>query len=165
LAVDTPDAMLVVRRSELSRIRDIVAGLDARGRAETAVHRNVARPWGSYESIDRGHNHQVKRITVRPGGALSLQYHHHRAEHWIVVSGTAHVTCGDRSFVLSRNESTYIGKGEIHRLENRSSDPLELIEVQTGSYLGEEDIVRLDDTYGRMIDRAAETGHALRSAK
>ncbi len=116
---------------------------------EKDEHRRVYRPWGSYEGIDRGERFQVKRIVVQPGGQLSLQMHHHRAEHWVVVRGTARVTCGDRSFLLSENESTYIPLGTTHRLENPGHVPLELIEVQSGSYLGEDDIVRFEDQYGR----------------
>ncbi len=119
-------------------------------RDEWKVHREVYRPWGKYDSVDVGSRYQVKRITVNPGAKLSVQMHHHRAEHWIVVSGTAKVTNGDNTFLVSENESTYISIGTIHALENPGKVPLELIEVQTGSYLGEDDIVRLQDNYGRV---------------
>ena len=144
--VDTPDALLVARRGALDPA-EIERRI--RGRPEQAAHRRALRPWGAFEAIDRGPGHQVKRITVKPGAALSLQYHHHRAEHWIVVRGTARVTCGDRSFVLHQNESTFIPMGAVHRLENPGKIPLEIIEVQSGAYLGEDDIVRIEDVYGR----------------
>jgi mannose-1-phosphate guanylyltransferase/mannose-6-phosphate isomerase len=127
-----------------------VARLDADGRHEKNLHRKVHRPWGWYDSIDAGPRFQVKRIMVKPGASLSLQMHHHRAEHWIVVQGTAEVTCGDKKLMLSENQSTYIPLGEVHRLTNPGKVPLEIIEVQSGSYLGEDDIVRLEDTYGRV---------------
>ncbi len=114
------------------------------------VHREVFRPWGSYQGIDQGHRFQVKRLMVKPGAAISLQLHHHRAEHWIVVTGTALVTCGDQVFHLHENESTYIPIGEKHRLENPGKTPLEIIEIQSGSYLGEDDIVRFEDIYDRV---------------
>jgi mannose-1-phosphate guanylyltransferase/mannose-6-phosphate isomerase len=123
--------------------------LKAGKREECRVHRRVYRPWGSYEGLDSGSRFQVKRLTVKPGAALSLQMHHHRAEHWVVVRGTARVTCGERVFNLHENESTYIRIGEKHRLENPGSIPLEIIEIQSGSYLGEDDIVRFDDVYDR----------------
>ena len=113
------------------------------------MHRKVYRPWGAYECIDTGHRYQVKRITVKPGAALSLQMHHHRAEHWVVVTGTAHVTRGEDQFLVTENESTFIPLGVKHRLENRGNIPLEIIEVQSGSYLGEDDIIRFEDVYGR----------------
>jgi mannose-1-phosphate guanylyltransferase/mannose-6-phosphate isomerase len=119
------------------------------GRTHAVWHRKVYRPWGAYDSIDAGDRFQVKRITVKPGAALSLQMHHHRAEHWIVVSGTAKVTKGNESILLTENQSTYIPLGVVHRLENPGKLPLELIEVQSGSYLGEDDIVRFEDVYGR----------------
>jgi mannose-1-phosphate guanylyltransferase/mannose-6-phosphate isomerase len=119
-------------------------------------HRRVARPWGEYDAIDSGDRFQVKRITVKPGEQLSLQMHHHRAEHWIVVRGTARVTRGDETFLLSENESTYIPLGTVHRLENPGRVPLEMIEVQSGSYLGEDDIVRFEDTYGRVAPLSGE---------
>ena len=130
-------------------VKRVVSELDAEGRKETKVHRQVFRPWGNYEGIDAGSRYQVKRIVVKPGEQLSLQMHHHRAEHWTVVKGTALVTNGDKKILLSENESTFIPLGAEHRLENPGVIPLELIEVQSGSYLGEDDIVRLEDLYGR----------------
>ena len=154
VVIDTPDALLVARKDKVEEVRDIVDALKTEGRAEARAHRRETRPWGSFESIDRGERFQVKRITVKPGASLSLQYHHHRAEHWIVVNGTARVTCDDSVFILEANESTYIPCGAVHRLENPGEDLLELIEVQSGSYLGEDDIVRLEDNYGRLPDDA-----------
>jgi len=139
----------VAHRDRVQDVKGIVAELKRRGRPQTTLHRKVYRPWGSYDSIDLGERFQVKRITVKPGAALSLQMHHHRAEHWIVVSGTARVTRGEDVILLSENESTYIPLGVKHRLENPGRLPLELIEVQSGSYLGEDDIVRFEDVYGR----------------
>jgi mannose-1-phosphate guanylyltransferase/mannose-6-phosphate isomerase len=130
-------------------VKKIVEQLKAAGRSEHALHRMVYRPWGNYDSLEAGERFQVKRIEVKPGASLSLQKHHHRAEHWIVVSGTAEVTCDDKVFLLSENQSTYIPLGSRHRLRNPGKLPLELIEVQSGSYLGEDDIVRFDDVYGR----------------
>ena len=147
--VETADAVLVAPRDSSEDVKQMVAELDRDGRAEVDLHRRVSCPWGSYQGIDRGERFQVKRIEVRPGGSLSLQMHHHRAEHWIVVRGTARVTAGDRSFLLMENESTFIPIGTTHRLENPGHIPLELIEVQSGSYLEEDDIVRFDDEYGR----------------
>ena len=147
--VDTPDATLVARKDRVQDVKQLVDRLKASGRQEHLFHRKVYRPWGSYDSIDMGERFQVKRIVVKPGAALSLQKHHKRAEHWIVVSGTAEVTCDERVFELRENESTYIPLGSVHRLRNRGSEPVELIEVQSGSYLGEDDIVRLEDVYGR----------------
>ncbi len=149
VVVETADAVLVARQSEAENVKAIVGWLGDREREERLTHRRVFRPWGSYESIDHGPRFQVKRITVNPGAALSLQMHHHRAEHWIVVSGTARVTCGDEVLLLAENESTYIPLGSRHRLENPGTIPLELIEVQSGSYLGEDDIVRFEDRYQR----------------
>ncbi|MFC4727837.1 mannose-1-phosphate guanylyltransferase/mannose-6-phosphate isomerase [Coralloluteibacterium thermophilus] len=149
VVVDTPDAVLVAHRDHVQRVKDVVARLKDAGRAHATWHRKVYRPWGAYDSIDAGERFQVKRITVKPGGTLSLQMHHHRAEHWIVVSGTARVTRGDEVLLLSENQSTYIPLGVTHRLENPGKLPLELIEVQSGSYLGEDDIVRFEDVYGR----------------
>jgi mannose-1-phosphate guanylyltransferase/mannose-6-phosphate isomerase len=149
VVVETPDAVLVADRSRSQDVKKIVATLDRDKRGEHALHRKVHRPWGWYDSIDAGPRFQVKRILVKPGASLSLQMHHHRAEHWIVVSGTAEVTCGDRKILLSENQSTYIPLGETHRLANPGKLPLEIIEVQSGSYLGEDDIVRFEDTYGR----------------
>jgi mannose-1-phosphate guanylyltransferase/mannose-6-phosphate isomerase len=149
LIIDTPDAVLVAHRSCAEQVKDVVAQLDRDGQPHAVSHRKVARPWGWYDSIDRGERFQVKRIGVRPGASLSLQKHHHRAEHWIVVKGTAEVTCGGNTFLLSENQSTYIPIGQVHRLHNPGRVELEMIEVQSGSYLGEDDIVRLEDTYGR----------------
>ncbi len=129
--------------------RSLVARLRQLGRSEHALHREAFRPWGSYDSLENGERFQVKRLKVRPGGVLSLQMHHHRAEHWIVVSGTAKVTKGQETFLVSENESTFIPLGTTHRLENPGRVPLEMIEVQSGSYLGEDDIVRFEDLYGR----------------
>lgn len=149
VVVDTPDAVMVSRKDKVQEVKQIVKQLEKQDRSEAHFHREVARPWGCYDSIDMGERFQVKRITVKPGAKLSLQMHHHRAEHWIVVSGTALVTIGDKERMLSENESTYIPIGMTHRLENPGVLPLEMIEVQSGSYLGEDDIVRFDDTYGR----------------
>ena len=147
--VDTKDALLVADKSKVQDVKKVVDKLKSANREEWKIHREVYRPWGKYDSIDVGSRYQVKRITVNPGAKLSVQMHHHRAEHWIVVSGTARVTNGDKIFLVSENESTYIPIGCIHALENPGKVPLELIEVQTGSYLGEDDIVRLEDNYGR----------------
>ncbi len=150
VVVETPDAVLVVDRDRSQEIKHIVGELDRAGRTEQTLHRQVHRPWGWYDSIDSGARFQVKRIMVKPGASLSLQKHHHRAEHWIVVSGTAEVTNGDQVSILSENQSTYIPLGQVHRLANPGKVPLEIIEVQSGSYLGEDDIVRFEDTYGRV---------------
>ncbi|WP_258234521.1 mannose-1-phosphate guanylyltransferase/mannose-6-phosphate isomerase [Cupriavidus pinatubonensis] len=150
MIIETPDAMLVMASGYAEKVKDVVAQLEARRSPQAAMHRKVARPWGSYDSIDNGERFQVKRIVVKPGASLSLQRHYHRAEHWIVVNGTAEVTCGDKTLLLTENQSTYIPLGEIHRLANPGTIPLEIIEVQSGSYLGEDDIVRLDDVYGRL---------------
>jgi mannose-1-phosphate guanylyltransferase/mannose-6-phosphate isomerase len=147
--VTTPDATLVARRDASQDVKRIVEKLKTDGRGEHSLHRVVHRPWGSYDLLESAPRFQVKRIVVKSGASLSLQMHHHRAEHWIVVSGTAEVTCGDKVFLLSENQSTYIPLGSVHRLRNPGQVPLELIEVQSGSYLGEDDIVRLDDVYGR----------------
>ena len=149
VVVDTPDATLISRKDRVQDVKAIVDRLKAAGRQEHLFHRKVYRPWGNYDSIDFGERFQVKRIVVKPGAALSLQKHHKRAEHWIVVSGVAEVTCDDRVFDLHENESTYIPLGSVHRLRNNGTEPVELIEVQSGSYLGEDDIVRLEDVYGR----------------
>jgi mannose-1-phosphate guanylyltransferase/mannose-6-phosphate isomerase len=149
VVIETPDAVMVARKDKAQAVGHLAAALKARGRSECLAHRKVHRPWGTYDSIERGERFQVKRIVVQPGAALSLQMHYHRAEHWIVVRGTARVTRGDESFLLTENESTYISPGTRHRLENPGRLPLELIEVQSGSYLGEDDIVRFDDAYGR----------------
>ncbi len=149
IVVETDDAVLVGKADRMQEVKTVVAQLKADGRSEASWHHKVYRPWGAYDSIDNGERFQVKRITVKPGGTLSLQMHHHRAEHWIVVSGTAEVTRGDEVLLLSENQSTYIPLGVTHRLRNPGKLPLELIEVQSGSYLGEDDIVRFEDTYGR----------------
>jgi len=149
VVVATQDAVLVSHKSASQDVKRIVEQLEQSGRELHTTHRKVYRPWGSYESIDNGDKFQVKHITVNPGAKLSLQMHHKRAEHWIVVSGTAQVTCGDKVFAMRENESTYIPLGSKHRLENMGPEPLHLIEVQSGSYLGEDDIVRFEDTYGR----------------
>jgi mannose-1-phosphate guanylyltransferase/mannose-6-phosphate isomerase len=149
VVVETVDAVLVAHKDQVQRVKQIVEHLKAQGRTEHLHHSKVYRPWGSYEGIDAGDRFQVKRITVSPGGKLSLQMHHHRAEHWVVVSGTARVTCGDKVTLMSENESTYIPIGMTHRLENPGMVPLHLIEVQSGSYLGEDDIVRFEDVYQR----------------
>lgn len=149
VVVETPDAVLVGHRDRIQQVKEVVTRIKAAGRSEATWHRKVYRPWGAYDSIDMGQRHQVKRITVKPGAVLSLQMHHHRAEHWIVVSGTAEVTRGEEVLLLTENQSTYIPLGVTHRLRNPGKLPLELIEVQSGSYLGEDDIVRFEDTYGR----------------
>jgi len=149
VVVETKDAVLVAPRDRVQDVKELVAELKARGRYETSLHREVYRPWGSYDSIDSGDRFQVKRLIVKPGATLSLQLHHHRAEHWVVVTGTAKVTRGDEVFTLSENESTYIPIGARHRIENPGKIPLHIIEVQSGTYLGEDDIVRFEDRYGR----------------
>lgn len=149
VVVETPDAVLVSDRARSQEVKQIVNRLGAEQRGEHALHRKVHRPWGWYDSIDHGERFQVKRIMVKPGASLSLQMHHHRAEHWIVVSGTAEVVNGDKTILLTENQSTYIPLGQTHRLANPGKVPLEIIEVQSGSYLGEDDIVRFEDTYGR----------------
>jgi mannose-1-phosphate guanylyltransferase/mannose-6-phosphate isomerase len=149
VVVETADAVLVADRARSQEVKAIVAALDAQGRSEKQLHRKVHRPWGWYDSIDAGPRFQVKRIMVKPGASLSLQMHHHRAEHWVVVSGTAEIVNGDKTILLSENESTYIPIGQKHRLRNPGKVPLEIVEVQSGSYLGEDDIVRFEDTYGR----------------
>ncbi|MBW2940867.1 mannose-1-phosphate guanylyltransferase/mannose-6-phosphate isomerase [Zhongshania aquimaris] len=149
VVVETNDAILVAAKDQVQDVKKIVESLKAQGRSEVSQHRHVYRPWGVFDSIDNGERYQVKRITVKPGAKLSVQMHHHRAEHWIVVSGTAKVTNGDNELTLTENQSTYIPVGVIHALENPGVIPLELIEVQSGSYLGEDDIVRFEDRYGR----------------
>ena len=149
IIIDTDDALLVANKNHVQNIKEIVESLSKEQREEVLLHKLVCRPWGCYKGIDHSDRFQAKRITVNPGSVLSLQLHHHRAEHWIIVSGTAKVTKGEDVFVLSENESTYIPLGTKHRLENIGKIPLELIEVQTGSYFGEDDIVRFDDIYGR----------------
>lgn len=150
VVVETKDSILVAKQSEVQKVKKIVEKLKSEKRSEWQHHREVYRPWGKYDSIDNGDRFQVKRITVKPGAKLSVQMHHHRAEHWIVVSGTAKVTNGDKDVLLTENQSTYIPVGVIHALENPGKVDLELIEVQSGSYLGEDDIVRFEDRYGRV---------------
>ncbi|MEO7030987.1 MAG: mannose-1-phosphate guanylyltransferase/mannose-6-phosphate isomerase [Herbaspirillum sp.] len=150
LVIDTPDALLVAASSHAEQVKSVVTQLETNHNPEASMHRKVARPWGWYDSIDHGPRFQVKRIVVKPGASLSLQKHHHRAEHWVVVCGTAQVTKGEEVFLLTENQSTYITIGEKHRLENPGKTDLEMIEIQTGSYLGEDDIVRLEDIYGRI---------------
>lgn len=149
IVVETPDSVLVAHRDQAQQVKHLVTQLAGQGRSETRTAAQVHRPWGSFQSMDSGERYQVKHITVRPGGRLSLQRHQHRAEHWVVVSGTARVTLDERTFLVSENQSTYIPIGTLHRLENPGKIPLELIEVQSGSYLGEDDIERLDDVYAR----------------
>jgi mannose-1-phosphate guanylyltransferase/mannose-6-phosphate isomerase len=149
VVVETKDAVLVAPRDKVQDVKALVSQLKAQGRYETSLHREVFRPWGSYDSIDNGDRFQVKRLVVKPGASMSLQLHHHRAEHWIVVSGTARITRGEETFLLGENESTYIPLGTKHRIENPGMVPLHIIEVQSGSYLGEDDIVRFEDQYGR----------------
>ena len=149
VVVETPDAVMVARKDKAQSVGKLVAQLNKAGREECRVHRKVHRPWGTYDGIEKGERFQVKHIVVNPGAALSLQMHYHRAEHWIVVRGTARVTRGEETFLLTENESTYIPPGTRHRLENPGRMPLELIEVQSGAYLGEDDIVRFEDVYGR----------------
>lgn len=149
VVVETKDAVLVVHKDCVQDVKKVVEAIKKDGRHEHINHREVYRPWGVYDSVEAGERYQVKRITVKPGAKLSVQMHHHRAEHWVVVSGTAKVTNGEKTFLVTENESTYIPIGEIHALENPGKIPLELIEVQSGSYLGEDDIVRFDDKYGR----------------
>ena len=156
VVVETPDAVLVAHRSHVQRVKGLVARIKAEHAPEAETHRKVRRPWGFYDSIDHGDRFQVKRIVVAPGARLSLQMHHHRAEHWVVVRGTALVTRGEEEFLLSENESTFIPLGVRHRLGNPGKVPLEIIEVQSGAYLGEDDIVRFEDNYGRCTsDRAS----------
>jgi mannose-1-phosphate guanylyltransferase/mannose-6-phosphate isomerase len=150
VVVETKDAVLVAPRDRVQDVKKLVARLKSDGRYEHSLHREVFRPWGSYDSIDAGERFQVKRLVVRPGGVLSLQMHHHRAEHWVVVSGTAQITRGEEVFLLEENQSTYIPVGVRHRIENPGRIPLHIIEVQSGGYLGEDDIVRFEDRYGRQ---------------
>jgi mannose-1-phosphate guanylyltransferase/mannose-6-phosphate isomerase len=149
VVVETPDAVLVADRSRSQDVKHIVNALQQQKREEHTLHRKVHRPWGWYDSIDEGGRFKVKRIQVNPGARLSLQKHHHRAEHWVVVSGTAEITNGDKVLLLTENQSTYIPLGVVHRLANPGTIPLEIIEVQSGSFLGEDDIVRFEDHYGR----------------
>jgi mannose-1-phosphate guanylyltransferase/mannose-6-phosphate isomerase len=149
VVVETKDAVLVAPRDRVQDVKALVNELKKQGRYETSLHREVFRPWGSYDSVDNGDRFQVKRLSVKPGASMSLQLHHHRAEHWIVVSGTARITRGEEVFLLEENQSTYIPVGAKHRIENPGKIPLHIIEVQSGSYLGEDDIVRFEDRYGR----------------
>jgi len=149
VVIETPDAVMVADKTRSQDVKHIVAALQKSGREEHTLHRKVHRPWGWYDSIDEAERFKVKRIMVKPGASLSLQKHHHRAEHWIVVKGTAEITNGNKVLLLTENQSTYIPLGEVHRLANPGTLPLEIIEVQSGSYLGEDDIVRFEDTYGR----------------
>jgi mannose-1-phosphate guanylyltransferase/mannose-6-phosphate isomerase len=149
IIVETKDAVLVAPKERVQDVKELVAMLKSAGRSESAWHREVYRPWGSYDSLDDGDRFQVKRLSLKPGGMLSLQMHHHRAEHWIVVQGTARVTCGDKTFLLSENESTYVPIGATHRIENPGKVPLHIVEVRSGTYMGEDDIVRFEDSYGR----------------
>ncbi|HDK38335.1 MAG TPA: mannose-1-phosphate guanylyltransferase/mannose-6-phosphate isomerase [Thiolapillus brandeum] len=153
VVVDTPDVVMVAPLDQVQKVKELVSQLSNNQRHEIDVHAQVHRPWGCFQGIDVDERYQVKRISVRPGASLSLQMHHHRAEHWIVVNGTAKVTCGDKTFLLSENESTYIPIGTKHRLENPGQIPLDIIEVQSGSYLGEDDIVRFEDIYGRSEEQ------------
>ena len=150
VVIETKDAVLVAPRERVQDVKALVAQIKASGRSEHLLHREVFRPWGSYDSLDNGERFQVKRLVVRPGGVLSLQLHHHRAEHWVVVSGTARITRGEENFLLEENQSTYIPIGVRHRIENPGKIPLHIIEVQSGGYLGEDDIVRFEDQYGRQ---------------
>jgi mannose-1-phosphate guanylyltransferase/mannose-6-phosphate isomerase len=153
VVIETPDAIMVADKSRSQEVKHIVSALQENGREEHTLHRKVHRPWGWYDSIDEAERFKVKRIMVKPGASLSLQKHHHRAEHWIVVKGTAEITNGDKVMLLTENQSTYIPLGEVHRLANPGTLPLEIIEVQSGSYLGEDDIVRFEDTYGRLSNK------------
>ena len=157
VVVETKDTVFVAPKNRVGEIKGLIAQMTAKGRPELDHHREVVRPWGKYDSIDMGERYQVKRITVNPGAKLSVQKHHHRAEHWTVVRGSALVTRGEETILLSENQSTYIPLGTIHALENPGKIPLELIEVQSGSYLGEDDIVRFEDKYGR-VNRAGGRG-------
>jgi len=150
IIVETKDAVLVAPKERVQDVKELVAKMKKSGRSEPSLHREVFRPWGSYDSLDSGERFQVKRLSVKPGGVLSLQMHHHRAEHWIVVKGTARITCGEKTFLLSENQSTFIPIGATHRIENPGKVALHIVEVQSGSYLGEDDIVRLEDSYGRQ---------------
>lgn len=149
VVINTKDAVLVAAKNKVQDVKKVVELLNKQGRPEAKIHREVYRPWGKFDSIDQGMRYQVKRITVQPGEKLSIQMHHHRAEHWVVVSGTAKVTNGETTYLLAENQSTYIPIGVVHSLENPGKMPLEIIEVQSGSYLGEDDIVRFEDRYGR----------------
>ncbi|HIJ43724.1 MAG: cupin domain-containing protein [Rhodospirillales bacterium] len=159
MIIETGDAVLVAPKDRVQDVKKVVERLRASKRQEADSHAKVHRPWGTYEGIHLGGKHQVKHIVVSPGGKLSSQYHHHRAEHWIIVSGSAEVTVGDSARMMSENESVFIPVGEVHRLHNPGSEPMHLIEVQYGDYLGKDDIVRLDDVYGRVPAQKKETSH------
>jgi mannose-6-phosphate isomerase-like protein (cupin superfamily) len=159
IVVESGDAVLVAHKDSAQDVKKIVEALQKQGRSESEIHRRVYRPWGWYEGIDREERFQVKRIMVKPGRQLSLQRHYHRAEHWIVVTGTAEVVRGDETLLLSENQSVYIPLGALHRLHNPGNIPLHIIEVQSGSYLGEDDIVRVHDLYGRLDDPTAHNQH------
>ena len=150
IVVETDDALMISSKDRVQDVKEIVTQLKEKSRCEADIHRKVYRPWGQYDLVDSGQRHQTKRIIVNPGAKLSLQKHHHRAEHWVVVKGTALITKGDEKLLISENESTYIPLGIVHCLENPGVIPLEIVEVQSGSYLGEDDIVRFDDQYGRV---------------
>ncbi len=149
VVIETKDAVMVAPKERVQDVKRLVEQMKKAGRSEPSLHREVFRPWGSYDSIDAGPRFQVKRLTVKPGAILSLQKHQHRAEHWVVVKGTARITRDEEVFLLSENESTFIPVGAVHRIENPGTEPLQIIEVQSGGYLGEDDIIRLDDNYGR----------------
>lgn len=149
VVIETKDAVMVAPKGRVQDVKRLVEQMKRAGRSEPGLHREVFRPWGSYDSVDAGARFQVKRLTIKPGATLSLQMHRHRAEHWVVVKGVARITRGEEVFLLSENESTYIPVGTVHRIENPGTEPLQIIEVQSGGYLGEDDIVRLDDNYGR----------------
>jgi mannose-1-phosphate guanylyltransferase/mannose-6-phosphate isomerase len=155
VVIDTPDAVLIAHRDHLQRVKDVVGELKARGHESYRLHRTVTRPWGSYTVLQEGPGFKIKRIEVRPGASLSLQLHHRRSEHWVVVDGTADVTCGDDRLTLCANESTFIPVGVRHRLANSRAGNLVMIEIQCGDYLGEDDIVRFEDRYGRVPELAA----------
>jgi mannose-1-phosphate guanylyltransferase/mannose-6-phosphate isomerase len=152
IVVATEDAILVADGSRAQEVKQVLVHIGPAGQDPSQTRAKIHRPWGTYQSVIWGSRFQVKLITVKPGGRLSLQLHHHRAEHWVVVRGTARITCGDRVFTLYENQSTYLPQGEMHRLENPGRIPLEMIEVQSGSYLGEDDIIRVEDVYGRTPD-------------
>jgi mannose-1-phosphate guanylyltransferase/mannose-6-phosphate isomerase len=149
VVIETKDAVMVAPKDRVQDVKRLVEQMKKAGRSEPGLHREVFRPWGSYDSVDSGPRFQVKRLTVKPGAILSLQKHQHRAEHWVVVKGTARITRDEEVFLLSENESTFIPIGAVHRIENPGQEPLQIIEVQSGGYLGEDDIIRLDDNYGR----------------
>jgi mannose-1-phosphate guanylyltransferase/mannose-6-phosphate isomerase len=153
VVIETPDAVMVADKTRSQDVKQIVDALQKSGRDEHTLHRKVHRPWGWYDNIVEAERFKVKRIMVKPGASLSLQIHHHRAEHWIVVKGTAEITNGDKVMFLTENQSTYIPQGEVHRLANTGTLPLEIIEVQSGNYLGEDDIVRFEDSYGRTKNK------------